>query len=149
MMYVSVQKLALILLPVLAVSAAMCAQEPSPAIPPPDPSASTPPASTPPSEMKPLHIGGSVKPPRLLHSVDPVFSEKARQAKQGGVVQVYLWVTKEGLPSHVRVVKGVGMGLDEKAVEAIRQYRFAPATLNGEPVVCDLYIEVNFQIFRK
>jgi protein TonB len=47
----------------------------------------------------------------------------------------------------VRVVRGVGMGLDEKAVEAVRQYKFKPAMQNGKPVPVDLYIDVNFQIF--
>jgi protein TonB len=94
-----------------------------------------------------MHIGGSVKPPSVLTSVDPEFSEEARKAKFSGNVQVYLIVDENGNPSHVRVVRGVGMGLDEKAVEAVRQYKFKPAMQNGKPVKVDLYIEVNFQIF--
>jgi protein TonB len=94
-----------------------------------------------------MHIGGSVKPPSVLSSVDPEFSEEARKAKFSGNVQVYLWVDENGNPSHVRVVRGVGMGLDEKAVEAVRQYKFKPAMQNGKPVKVDLYIDVNFQIF--
>jgi len=94
-----------------------------------------------------MHIGGSVKPPSVLVQVDPEFSEEARKAKFSGNVQVYLWVDEQGNPSHVRVVRGVGMGLDEKAVEAVRQYKFKPAMQNGKPVKVDLYIDVNFQIF--
>jgi len=60
---------------------------------------------------------------------------------------VYLIVDEKGMPTHVRVVRGVGMGLDEKAVEAVRQYRFKPGTKDGKPVPVDLYIDVNFQIF--
>ena len=60
-----------------------------------------------------------------------------------------MWVDKDGNPSHVRVVRGAGHGLDEKAVEAVRQYRFKPATKDGEPVMVDLYIDVKFQIFDK
>lgn len=93
------------------------------------------------------HVGGSVRPPALIHQVDPEFSEEARKAKFSGNVQVYLIVDEQGLPSHVRVVRGVGMGLDEKAVEAVRQYRFKPAMRDGKPVRVDLYIDVNFQIF--
>jgi protein TonB len=44
-------------------------------------------------------------------------------------------------------VRGVGMGLDEKAVEAVRQYKFKPATRDGKPVKVDLYVDVNFNIF--
>lgn len=95
----------------------------------------------------PMHIGGSVRPPSVLYSVEPEFSEEARKAKFSGNVQVYLWVDENGNPSHVRVVRGVGMGLDEKAIDAVRQYKFKPAMQNGKPVKVDLYIDVNFQIF--
>jgi periplasmic protein TonB len=95
----------------------------------------------------PMHIGGSVRPPSVLYSVEPEFSEEARKAKFSGNVQVYLWVDEQGNPSHVKVVRGVGMGLDEKAVDAVRQYKFKPAMQNGKPVKVDLYIDVNFQIF--
>ncbi len=93
------------------------------------------------------HIGGSVRPPVLVSQVDPEFSEEARKAKFSGNVEVYLWVDENGNPSHVKVVRGVGMGLDEKAIEAVRQYKFKPALQNGKPVKVDLYVDVNFQIF--
>lgn len=95
----------------------------------------------------PMHIGGGVSKPVVLYSVDPEFSEEARKAKFSGNVMVYLWVDQDGKPSHIRVVRGVGMGLDEKAIEAVRQYRFKPAMKDGKPVTVDLYFEVNFQIF--
>jgi protein TonB len=94
-----------------------------------------------------MHIGGGVKAPVLTYQVDPEFSEEARKAKFSGNVEVYLWVDEKGNPSHVRVIRGVGMGLDEKAVEAVRQYKFKPATKDGKPVAVDLYINVDFQIF--
>lgn len=95
----------------------------------------------------PIHIGGSVKEPVVIFSVEPEFSEEARKARFSGNVQVYLWVDEHGLPSHIRVIRGVGMGLDEKAVEAVRQYRFKPATMNGKPVKVDLYVDVIFNIY--
>jgi protein TonB len=95
----------------------------------------------------PMHIGGSVLPPSVLFQVDPEFSEEARKAKFSGDVQVYLWVDEKGNPSHVRVIRGVGMGLDEKAVEAVRQYKFKPAMRDGKPVKVDLYVNVDFHIF--
>jgi protein TonB len=96
----------------------------------------------------PLHVGGAVQKPIAIHTVDLEYSDEARVANYSGSVLVYLWVDKNGNPSHIRVVKGAGMGLDEKAVEAVRQYKFKPATLNGEPVTVDLYVNVNFQIFQ-
>ena len=95
----------------------------------------------------PRQIGGGVSAPVLIYSVEPEFSEEARKAKVEGNVLVNLWVGPDGLPSHVRVLRGVGMGLDEKALEAVRQYRFKPAMENGKPVLVQLNVEVNFQIF--
>lgn len=92
-------------------------------------------------------VGGSVRAPVLTYSVDPEFSEEARKAKFSGNVQVALVVDELGRPKSIRVERGVGMGLDEKAVEAVRQYKFRPAMKDGRPVPVELYIEVNFQIF--
>jgi protein TonB len=94
-----------------------------------------------------MHIGGSVKPPTVTYQPEAEFSEEARKAKFSGNVQVYLIVDEKGVPTHVRVVRGVGMGLDEKAVDAVRQYKFKPATKDGKPVAVDMYVEVNFQIY--
>jgi periplasmic protein TonB len=94
-----------------------------------------------------FHIGGGVSKPVVLYSVEPEFSEEARKAKFSGNVEVYLWVDENGSPSHIRVVRPIGMGLDEKAIDAVRQYKFKPAMKDGKPVKVDLYIDVNFQIF--
>jgi protein TonB len=95
----------------------------------------------------PRRIGGGVSAPVLIYSVEPEFSEEARKAKVAGNVLVNLWVGTDGLPSHVHVIRGVGMGLDDKAKEAVMQYRFKPAMENGKPVLVELNVEVNFQIF--
>ena len=93
------------------------------------------------------HIGGGVSPPVVLFAPEPEFSEEARKAKVAGNVLVYLQVDASGHPTHVRVLKGIGLGLDEKAMEAVRQYKFKPAMENGHPVVVEMNVEVNFQIF--
>ncbi len=95
----------------------------------------------------PRRIGGGVSAPQVIFQVEPEFSEEARKAKVAGNVLVNLWVGTDGKPSHVRVIRGVGMGLDEKAIEAVKQYKFRPAMENGKPVLVELNIEVNFQIF--
>jgi len=64
-----------------------------------------------------------------------------------GVVTVSIIVDTNGRPQNVHVTRGVGMGLDEKAMEAVRQYRFKPARENGKPVAVYLNVEVNFEIF--
>ena len=92
-------------------------------------------------------VGGSVRPPIAIYTPDPEFSEEARKAKFSGNVVVSLIVDADGHPKNVHVLRGVGMGLDEKAVQAVQQYKFKPALQNGKPVAVYLNVEVNFQIF--
>jgi TonB family protein len=127
-----------VILPMLLVSFLQLGQMPTPGQ---STDASIPAPALPPV----LHIGGDVKPPVLISHVEPHFSDTARAEHKSGNVKLFLWVTAEGLPSHLRVVQSVGYGLDEEAVNAVRQYRFKPATRNGEPVTVDVYIDVNFQ----
>ena len=92
-------------------------------------------------------IGGGVSSPVVIYQVDPEFSEEARKAKFMGVVLVNLIVDAHGNPQNVHILRGVGMGLDDKAVEAVKQYKFKPAMEGGKPVAVELNVEVNFQIF--
>jgi protein TonB len=62
-------------------------------------------------------------------------------------VLVNLWVDENGNPSHVHVIRGIGMGLDEKAVAAVKLYKFKPAMENGRPVTVEMNIDVTFHIF--
>jgi protein TonB len=92
-------------------------------------------------------VGGGVSAPVVIYQVEPEFSEEARKAKAAGNVVVNLIVDQNGRPQNVHVLRGVGMGLDEKAVDAVRQYKFKPAMENGKPVAVEMNVEVNFQIF--
>lgn len=92
-------------------------------------------------------IGGGVSSPVVIYKVDPEFSEEARKAKFMGVVLVNLIVDSQGRPQNVHILRGVGMGLDDKALAAVKQYRFKPAMEAGKPVPVELNVEVNFQIF--
>jgi protein TonB len=93
------------------------------------------------------NVGNGVIGPKIIYQPEPEFSEEARKAKFMGVVTVSIIVDAQGKPQNVKVLRGVGMGLDEKAMEAVRQYRFKPATENGKPVAVFLNVEVNFEIF--
>ena len=93
------------------------------------------------------HIGGAVSAPVLIHEVEAEFSDEARRAKYQGVVLVSFIVDTQGIPQNPRVERPLGMGLDEKAVEAIRQYKFKPAMKNGKPVAVKMAIEVNFRLY--
>lgn len=95
----------------------------------------------------PMHVGGGVSAPVLIYSVEPEFSDEARRAKYQGICVVSLIVDKQGLPQNIQVVRPLGMGLDQKAVEAVRQYKFRPAYYHGHPVPVLINVEVNFRIY--
>jgi len=99
------------------------------------------------SEVVPRRIGNGVSSPTVLHTEDPSYSEAARKEKISGDVLLNLVVDEQGKPTHVHVVRGLGHGLDEKAIEAVRQYKFKPGMENGQPVAVALNIQVNFQMF--
>jgi TonB family protein len=90
--------------------------------------------------------GGSVSAPVLLHQVEPEYSEDARKAKWQGIVMLAVVVDERGRVREVTVVRSLGLGLDEKAIEAVRQWRFRPGMLNGSPVPVRATVEVNFRL---
>jgi len=92
-------------------------------------------------------IGGGVSAPQLVYKPEAEYSEEARKAKAMGDVLVELIVDEKGNVTRARVVQGMGMGLDEKALEAVRQYRFRPAMENGRPVKVEVNVEIDFHIF--
>lgn len=94
-----------------------------------------------------MQVGGGVSAPVVIYSVEPEFSDEARRAKYQGVCVVSLVVDAQGNPQHIQVVRALGMGLDEKAVEAVKQYKFKPAYYKGHPVAVPINIEVNFRIY--
>jgi TonB family protein len=93
-----------------------------------------------------LRIGGDVKAPRLISKIEPKYSEDARLAKYTGAVLLSVEIGKDGGARNIRVTRPLGLGLDEKAVEAVKQWKFAPGTLNGVPVVVSAQVEVNFRL---
>lgn len=92
-------------------------------------------------------VGGGVSNPVLVYAPDPEFSDQARRAKYQGVCVLELIVDTQGNPQRVHVVRPLGMGLDEKAMEAVRQYKFKPAMYQGRAVPVVIQIEVNFRIY--
>jgi TonB family protein len=70
---------------------------------------------------------------------------EAQKARQQGTVVLMIIVDEQGLPQDVRVIRRLGFGLDEKAVEAVQRWRFRPAMKDGRPVKVEATIEVNFR----
>lgn len=93
-----------------------------------------------------LRPGGDVTEPKLQRKVDPEYSEAARKAKFQGTVVLYIEVDTNGKPTNIRVVRSIGMGLDEKAVEAVSKWTFVPGKKNGVPVKVMATVEVNFRL---
>jgi periplasmic protein TonB len=93
------------------------------------------------------HIGGGVSAPIPIFTPEAEFSDEARRAKYQGVCLISLIVDAQGNPQNPRVVRPLGMGLDEKALEAVRKYKFKPAMKGGTPVPVMMSIEVNFRLY--
>jgi protein TonB len=84
--------------------------------------------------------------PTLVHKVEPHYTKEALDAKLQGEVRLSFVVGSDGIPSDIKVVRALGMGLDEKAVECLQQWRFRPATNHGEPVDQKATLEVEFRL---
>jgi protein TonB len=94
------------------------------------------------------HIGGGVSAPVAIFTPEAEFSDEARRAKYQGVCLISLIVDAQGNPQNPRVIRALGMGLDEKALEAVRKYKFKPAMKDGRtPVPVMITIEVNFRLY--
>lgn len=93
-----------------------------------------------------FRVGGGVSAPSVLYKIDPEYSEEARKAKYSGTVVLYIEVDPTGKARNLRVVKGIGLGLDEKAIEAVNKWRFKPGLRDGKPVTVAAHIEVNFRL---
>jgi len=93
------------------------------------------------------HVGGGVSPPRVIYQPEPEFSEEARKAKFQGTCTLYLIVGIDGRPTDIRVVGSLGMGLDEKAIEAVKNWKFEPAMKDNHPVRVPIEVEVDFHLY--
>jgi protein TonB len=92
-------------------------------------------------------VGGGVSPPRIIYQIDPEFSEEARKAKYQGTVIVNVEIYPDGRVHNARIARSLGLGLDEKALEAVRQWKFEPARKDGQPVAVLVNVEVNFRLY--
>jgi protein TonB len=92
-------------------------------------------------------VGGGVSAPKEIFAPSPDYSEAARKAKFQGEVVLSLVVDAQGNPTDIHVVKPLGMGLDEKAVEKVRTWKFIPGKRNGIPVPVRVLLDVTFRLF--
>lgn len=97
-------------------------------------------------DEKVYEIGGDVKPPKLVHVVEPSFDSHSESAFVAGVVKIQIVVKKSGVPGDPKVLSGISQRQDQKAVEAVRQWRFRPAMKGEAPVSVRVTVEVDFQL---
>lgn len=90
--------------------------------------------------------GNGVTTPKLLHYVEPEFSSSSKEAFVDGVVRISLVVKRTGEPGELHVVKGLNTEEDHQAVAAVKQWRFAPGTKDGQPVTVRVTVEVEFHL---
>jgi TonB family protein len=92
-------------------------------------------------------VGNGVSMPRAIYAPEPEFSEEARIAKFQGEVTLLVTIGADGRARNLTVVRSLGMGLDQKAIDAVRTWRFDPAKKDGRPVAVQMNIIVNFHLF--
>jgi TonB family protein len=99
-----------------------------------------------PSVAEAFHVGGGVTAPKLEKKTEPDYTEEARAAKYQGTVVLYVEIGPDGVARNMRVIRGLGLGLDQKAIDAVGQWQFQPGMRNGVPVTVQATIEVNFRL---
>ncbi len=105
------------------------------------------PEGPPPAEPEgPIRVGGDVAPPVKITAPPPQYTEIARKARVQGVVIVEAIIDKQGNVTNVKILKSLPMGLDTAAADAVKKWRFEPATLNGKPVAVIYNLTVNFRL---
>ena len=99
-----------------------------------------------PSAGAPSRVGSGVSAPSVLFKIDPEYAEMARILKLSGTVLVSVVIDGNGAPTNIQLVRSLGFGLDEKAVEAVSKWKFNPGLKDGQPVSVQAQIEVNFRL---
>ena len=94
-----------------------------------------------------FRVGGGVSAPRPVFTPDPEYSEEARKAKYQGTCVLWLIVGSDGKTRDIRVMQTLGLGLDEKAIQAVKQWKFEPAMKDGNPVAVQINVEVSFRLY--
>jgi TonB family protein len=95
------------------------------------------------------HVGCGVTPPRVIYQAPPEYSEEARKKGLAGTVVVSLVADQKGAVRDVKVERSLQSALDEQAIAAVRQWRFEPATKDGQPVAVQVKVEVTFELYDK
>jgi len=102
-----------------------------------------PPPPPPPKAKPPIRVGGNVQNSKLIQKIDPVYPELAKRARVAGIVLLQVTVDEQGSVQDVKLIRGHPL-LNQSAIDAVRQWRYSPTLLNGEPVQVIATVTVNF-----
>lgn len=103
----------------------------------------TPPPPPPPKKKEPIRVGGNVQSSKLIQRVEPKYPELAKRARIQGIVLLQVTVGEAGNVTDIKVIRGHPL-LNEGALAAVRQWKYSPTLLNGEPVPVIATVTVNF-----
>jgi TonB family protein len=92
---------------------------------------------------------GCIVPPRIASSPNPENVQQTGGLKYSGTVSLQMTINTEGRPENITVLKSLGPGLDQKAIDAVRNWKFEPATKDGKPVAAQIVVEVDFHLYGK
>src|SRR5579884_3025266 len=98
------------------------------------------------ADEKVYEPGGDVKPPKLVHYVEPQFSSSAKEAFIEGTVKISTVVTTDGIATQFHIVSGLNSEEDRTALDALKQWKFQPGTKAGKPVKVKVTVEVDFHL---
>jgi TonB family protein len=98
------------------------------------------------SQFELAHIDKGISAPRVIKPSEPGYPEEARQDRLQGFVVLILTVDKAGKPRDIQIVKPLGYGMDQRAVETVATWRFSPALKEGQPIDKEISVEVDFHL---
>jgi len=95
-----------------------------------------------------FQVGDGIAPPKAIFTPSPEYSKEARAVNYQGVCVLSLIVGPDGMPYNIRVSRPLDFGLNEKAIDCVKKWRFAPSTKDGKPVAVAVNVEVTFRLSR-
>ena len=113
------------------------------------PTSENPRSTTAASHPEALRVGRDVTAPEAIYAPAPQYSSEARKSCYEGTVVLWLVIDTSGKPQNIKVVRALGKGLDEQAIQAVREWRFKPASKDGRPVAVQINVEVNFRLYDR
>jgi len=92
-------------------------------------------------------VRNGVKPPRAIYAPDPEYTDKARKERQQGTVVIKMVVGSDGLPRDIKVSRTLSPEFDKAAIDAVKKWKFTPATRDSKPIAVEIDVEMAFRLY--